>query len=139
MLAAAGEVEKLHLEFCLRARTAVLAGYDRSILGGESGEGKKAKRSEALRERWLDWPDLSSSWCCYCTSRRGRRLEYGRGGYGVVVDPSDSEFRASKCSLASENRSTRCGEARLAPMKQSTLKRSREPIKGRECAEVSKR
>jgi hypothetical protein len=56
MPAAAGEVEKcceLHLDFCLNARMAVLAGYDRSILsgaGGESGKEKGVERREASND-----------------------------------------------------------------------------------------
>ena len=42
MAAGAGEVENrcvLHLDICLEARTALLAGWDRSIVGKDCGSG----------------------------------------------------------------------------------------------------
>lgn len=50
MPAAAGEEENdcvLHLDFCLRARTAFLAGYDRSMLGVRV---ESARRKRGVKE-----------------------------------------------------------------------------------------
>jgi hypothetical protein len=63
MPAAAGEVEKcwvLHLDFCLRARTAFLAGYDRSILGGVGVESGEKRRRERVMPRLAQLSSLSS-------------------------------------------------------------------------------
>jgi hypothetical protein len=52
IFAAACEVEKcfvLHLD--LRARTAVLAGYDRSILGGVGAEKRRKERRKRVMPR----------------------------------------------------------------------------------------
>lgn len=66
---AAGEEEKccaLHLDFCPKARTTVLAGYDRSILsrGGRRNKEKRGedKRGEEICLVWL------GSGLCSCLS-----------------------------------------------------------------------
>ena len=97
MPAFAGEVEKervLHLDFCLRARTAFLVGFDRSILRGVEWRVGERRGKETKRER-LEWLRSSLYGDAVTQAGRGRFLDPASGVYCGVVDlgwMSDSKW-----------------------------------------------
>jgi hypothetical protein len=103
MPAGAGEVEKccaLHLGFCRRARTAFLAGYNRSILSGEgveSGRREKEKRS-VQRDASIGSAQLFMGGCRR-TSKTLIIPWFGAGGYCGIVDLWMNHFWAQNVRL----------------------------------------